>query len=60
MEVVNKYPTCNCGAEHHFFTCECGTHAFHISASKKLICAGCHNVFELSKVIAQIKQSQVH
>lgn len=55
MELKDKYPMCDCGQDHHFFTCECGCHALHLNATKKLICSNCHNVFELSKVLSQIK-----
>lgn len=55
MEMQDQYPTCSCGQDHHYFTCECGSSAFNLNAKKKLICTECHNVFELSKVISLIK-----
>jgi threonine aldolase len=58
MELVNKYPTCDCPVDHHYFTCECGCPAFHLNAAKKLICPECHNVFDLSKVLAMIKDNK--
>jgi hypothetical protein len=58
MELKNQYPECQCGHDHYFFTCECGNHAFHINAAKKLFCSECHNVFELSKVLSMMKKGE--
>lgn len=57
MQLDNKYPDCNCGEDHYYFTCECGNHSFHITAAKKLTCSTCHNIFDLSKILAMLKKT---
>lgn len=57
MKMQNLYPECTCGQDHHFFICKCGSEAFKLNASKKLICDQCNSVFDLNKVLSMIKKN---